>query len=108
MRDSDKIIEKKKALTQYLDDMGALWSYRIELDTILSDRELIVKSLTYLELEEMDLLFDIFPYETVRDVWIKEMLPSDYDIILNKILAYLIFKVDNFDEFRKDVCGQMD
>ena len=60
MRDSDKIIEKKKALTQYLDDMGALWSYRIELDTILSDRELIVKSLTYLELEEMDLLFDIF------------------------------------------------
>jgi hypothetical protein len=108
MRDSDKIIEKKKALTQYLDDMGALWSYRIELDTILSDRELIVKSLTYLELEEMDLLFDIFPYETVRDVWIKEMLPSDYDIILNKILAYLIFEVDNFDEFRKDVCGQMD
>lgn len=108
MRDSDKIIEKKKALTQYLDDMGALWSYRIELDTILSDRELIVKSLTYLELEEMDLLFDIFPYETVRDVWIKEMLPSDYDIILNKILAYLIFEVDNFDEFRKNVCGQMD
>lgn len=108
MRDSDKIIEKKKALTLYLDDMGALWSYRIELDTILSDRELIVKSLTYLELEEMDLLFDIFPYETVRDVWIKEMLPSDYDIILNKILAYLIFEVDNFDEFRKDVCGQMD
>ena len=108
MRDSDKIIEKKKALTLYLYDMGALWSYRIELDTILSDRELIVKSLTYLELEEMDLLFDIFPYETVRDVWIKEMLPSDYDIILNKILAYLIFEVDNFDEFRKDVCGQMD
>lgn len=108
MRDSDKIIEKKKALTQYLDDMGALWSYRIELGTILSDRELIVKSLTYLELEEMDLLFDIFPYETVRDVWIKEMLPSDYDIILNKILAYLIFDVDNFDGFRKDVCGQMD
>jgi hypothetical protein len=108
MRDSDKIIEKKKALTQYLDDMGALWSYRIELDTILSDRELIVKSLTYLELEEMDLLFDIFPYETVRDVWIKEMLPSDYNIILNKILAYIIFEVDNFDEFRKDVCGQMD
>lgn len=108
MRDSDKIIEKKKALTQYLDDMGALWSYRIELDTILSDRELIVKGLTYLELEEMDLLFDIFPYETVRDVWIKEMLPSDYNIILNKILAYLIFEVDNFDEFRKDVCGQMD
>lgn len=108
MRDSDKIIYKKKALTQYLDDMGALWSYRIGLDTILSDIELIVKSLTYLELEEMDLLFDIFPYETVRDVWIKEMLPSDYDIILNKILAYLIFEVDNFDEFRKDVCGQMD
>lgn len=108
MRDSDKIIEKKKALTQYLDDMGALWSYRIELDTILSDRELIVKSLTYLELEEMDLLFDIFPYETVRDVWIKEMLPSDYNIILNKILAYLIFEVDNFNEFRKDVCGKMD
>ena len=107
MRDSDKIIEKKKALTQYLDDMGALWSYRIELDTILSDRELIVKSLTYLELEEMDLLFDIFPYETVRDVWIKEMLPSDYDIILNKILAYLIFEVDNFNKFRKDVCGKM-
>lgn len=106
MRDSDKIIEKKKALTQYLDDMGALWSYRIGLDTILSDRELIVKSLTYLELEEMDLLFDIFPYETVRDVWIEEMLPSEYDTILNKILAYLVFDVKNFKKFKEEICGK--
>jgi hypothetical protein len=36
------------------------------------------------------------------------MLPSEYDIILNKILAYLIFGVDNFNEFRKEVCGKKD
>lgn len=108
MNESEEIIEKKRALTQYLDDMGVLWSYRIDYDTVLSDRELIVQSLTHLELEEMDLIFDIFPYETVRQVWIEEMLPSEYDIILNKILAYLIFGVDNFNEFRKEVCGKKD
>ena len=102
----EDIIEKKRELTQYLYDMGVLWSYRIDVDTILSDKELIVTSLTYLDLEEMDLIFDIFPYETVRQVWIEEMLPSEYDIILNKILAYLIFRVENFNEFRKEVCGK--
>lgn len=108
MSNSEDVIEKKKALTQYLDDMGVLWSYSIGENTILSDKELIEKSLTYLELEEMDLLFDIFSYETVRNEWIKEMLPSDYHIILNKILAYLLFGVKDFDEFRKNACGKMD
>lgn len=108
MSNSEDVIEKKKALTQYLDDMGVLWSYRIGENTILSDKELIEKSLTYLELEEMDLLFDIFSYETVRNEWIKEMLPNDYHIILNKILAYLLFGVKDFDEFRKKACGKMD
>ena len=106
MNISEDILEKKRDLTQYLDDMGALWSYRINYDTILSDKELIVKSLTYLELEEMDLIFDIFSYEIVRQVWIEEMLPSEYDTILNKRLAYLVFDVKNFKKFKEEICGK--
>lgn len=87
----EDIIEKKRELTQYLYDMGVLWSYRIDVDTILSDKELIVTSLTYLDLEEMDLIFDIFPYKTVRQIWIEEMLPSEYDTVLNKMLAYILW-----------------
>lgn len=102
----EDIIEKKRELTQYLYDMGVLWSYRIDVDTILSDKELIVTSLTYLDLEEMDLIFDIFPYKTVRQIWIEEMLPSDYDTVLNKMLAYIYFGVKNFNDFRKKVCGK--
>lgn len=46
-----------------------------------------------------DLIFDIFPYEI-------ECVEGSNDykrlcIILNKILAYLFFGVENFNEFRK-------
>ncbi len=108
MKDSElDNIEKKRELTQYLFEMGALWSYKIDLDTILPDRELIEKSLIYLEFEEMYLIFDIFPYEKIRQVWIEDMVPCDhYYGVLNKLLAYLFFNVKNYKEFKEEVCGK--
>lgn len=110
MEDSERdIIEKKRELSQYLFDKGALWSYKKNRRAILHDKELIVTSLSYLELEEMDMLFDIFPYEEVRRVWIEEMVPNDqYYGILNKMLAYLFFGVKDYKKFKEEVCGKMD
>ncbi len=110
MEDSERdIIEKKRELTQYLFEMGALWSYKIDLDTIIPDRELIEKSLIHLEFEEMYLIFDIFPYEKIRQVWIDEMVPNDhYYGVLNKLLAYMFFGVKDYKKFKEEVCGKMD
>lgn len=103
----EDIIEKKRNLTQYLSERDDSLFYRIGIDTILPDKELIVASLTLLEFEEMYLIFDIFPYEMIREVWIAEMVSVDcYDSVLNKLLAYLFFNVKNYKEFRKEVCGK--
>lgn len=101
------IIEKKRELSQYLYDKGALWSYKKNRLSILHDTELIEKSLIHLELEEMDMLFDIFPYEKIKQVWIENMVPcDDYYGTLNMVLAYFFFDVKNYRKFRKEVCGK--
>lgn len=103
------IIEKKRMLTQYLDDMGAFWSYRIDSDTIMPDKELVVASLIYLELEDMYLIFDVIPYEKIKKVWIEEMVSNDhYYGLHNEMLAYLFFNVKNYKKFKAEVCGKMD
>ncbi len=103
----EDIIEKKRSLTQYLSERDDSLFYKIDIDTILPDKELIVASLTLLEFEEMYLIFDIFPYELIREVWIAEMVSVDcYNSVLNKLLAYLFFGVKNYKKFRKEVCGK--
>ena len=103
----ENIVKKKIGLSQCLYFKNVLWSYRRNKHARLQDNDLIVTSLTYLELEEMDMLFDIFSYDKVKQVWVEKMVShDDYYGVLNKMLAYLIFGVKNYNKFREEICGK--
>lgn len=107
---NNNIVHKKQDLTQYLYEIGALWSYKINSDTVLPDRELIAKSLTYLELEDMWMLWDIYSEEYIRKVWEEDMLPQNeaYMGITNRIVAYVLFHVKDYETYKIQVCGRLD
>lgn len=99
----NELIEKKWDLTQKLYFMGALWSYKIYSDTVLSDdRKLVVKGLSYLEFEDIWMLWDIFPEEYIRQVWEENMLLSEtFYGSINHYLAYMLFGVDDYKSYQE-------
>jgi hypothetical protein len=53
------------------------WSYAdIKADDI-SDDILIEKVLIYLDIEDINSLFLLYPSKTIREIWIKEILIQD-------------------------------
>ena len=60
--DKQEIIEKLK-------EEKVFWSYDVENKEAVADEVLIEKTLIYLDLEEIDALFELFPYEKIKAVW---------------------------------------
>lgn len=106
----NELIEKKWDLTQKLYFMGALWSYKIYSDTVLSDdRELVVKGLSYLEFEDIWMLWDIFPEEYIRQVWEEDMLLCEtFYGSINHYLAYMLFGVDDYKSYQEKTSRKLE
>jgi hypothetical protein len=98
------IEQLKINLSKKLADDGYLWSYKKEDGNILSDDELIEKSLVHLEFEDMYLLFDIFPYKKVKQIWIDKLIvQNEYYNILNKLLAVFFFNIKKPENYISNV-----
>lgn len=97
MKTADKRIAKS-SLLKLLKQENAFWSYEpasITVDNIGDDR-LIAMTLRYLDLKEIDMLFEIYSYKKVKDVWRKLLVPEgDYLYTLNRFLAWYYFKAKN-------------
>lgn len=97
MKTTDKRIAKS-SLLKLLKQENAFWSYEpasITVDNIGDDR-LIAMTLRYLDLKEIDMLFEIYSYKKVKDVWRKLLVPEgDYLYTLNRFLAWYYFKAKN-------------
>ncbi|MBQ0155804.1 MAG: hypothetical protein KBT22_04405 [Bacteroidales bacterium] len=105
--ENEEILDKKRELTQYLYYQGRLWSYKIKTDTILSDRELIEKSLNYLAFEDMWMLWEIYSEDYIRKVWEEDMLPNEtFFGITNRQVAPMLFGIENYDAYREKICGK--
>ncbi len=76
------------------------WSYAdIKADDI-SDEILIEKVLIYLDIEDINSLFLIYPYRTIREIWIKEILIQDpFYHSLNLLLAFLYFHIKSPEKY---------
>ncbi|GHV29037.1 hypothetical protein FACS1894176_11640 [Bacteroidia bacterium] len=87
--------EKIKAeLLKRLHDHHAFWSYDKRYCQTLSDWNLIKFVLIHLDLEDIDLLFKIYPKSTVKQVWMKELaIQGDYLRNMNICFANLYFNI---------------
>jgi hypothetical protein len=76
------------------------WSYADIKSDDISDDILIEKVLIYLDIEDINSLFLIFPYKTIREIWIKEILIQDpFYHSLNLLLAFLYFHIKSPEKY---------
>ena len=92
----------KEILSKKLIDRNSFWSFKMSLDTPIPDDILIEKTLIYLDIEDINKLFAIFPYKRIKQVWRNRMvIQGDYYRSLNKLLAWMYFDIKNPDKYIK-------
>lgn len=103
--EQQEIQDRKTFLTDKIIGENAFWSYTPESvkDIGLSDEFLIEKTLIYLDIPEINVLFSIFPKEKIRQVWEAKLLPQgEYLFNLNKFLAWFYFDIENDSQYVRE------
>jgi len=90
------------SLVQKPKDEHCLWSFNDVSASDIPDDVLIEKVLVYLDLPEIDALFQMFPYKKVKSAWLEHLVPQgDYYYTLNRFLSWYYFKAKRPDAYIK-------
>lgn len=85
---------KKSYLLKKLKAENCLWSYDVASIDSLPDDLLIELTLIHLDLDEINLLFEIYSSSKVKKVWIENVVAQgERYYTLNKFLAWYYFKM---------------
>lgn len=96
--------EIKAFLLDKLKEEKAFWSYDQRTVTVdsIPDELLIALTLRHLDLDEINLLFEIFSEKTIKEAWINQLVPEgDYLRTLNRFIAWYYFHIKNPDRYLK-------
>ena len=94
----------KSNLLAKLKQEHCFWSYNEASISDVSDDMLIEKTLQYLDLPEIDQLFQIYPFRKVKQVWLEHLIPQEeYLYTLNRFLAWYYFKAKLPDAYIKSM-----
>ncbi len=106
IRDKDKKISIKKKLFKLLAEEHAFWSYdpnSINYNSI-SDDQLIALTMRHLDLDEIKMLFDIYPKSKIKSAWSRLLVPEgDYLYTLNRFFAWYYFGSKKPDSYLKSL-----
>ena len=85
-------MDYRLSLFQKLLDQNAFWSYEEPTYDNISDEFLIEKVIVHLDIDDINMLFVIFPEEKIREVWHKKIKSQDpYYHGLNHLMSWLYF-----------------
>jgi len=84
---------------------GGFWSYdKQSVPNSVSDDQLIEAALEKLDIEEIDLLFRLFPVRKIKAVWLRTMvIQGDYYHSLNRFYAWYYFDIRYPDRYLKSM-----
>jgi hypothetical protein len=92
----------KELLLNKLKQEHCFWSYDAESIQNIPDNILIEKTLRHLDLEEINQLFQIYPFKKVKQVWLDYLVPqAEYLYTLNRFIAWYYFKMKRPDTYIK-------
>ena len=73
----------------------------------IPDDILIEKTLIYLDVEDINRLFMIYPSKKIKSVWRERLIiQGEYYYKLNRLLAWLYFGIKNPDKYLKKTINQ--
>lgn len=94
----------KQELLAKLKQEHCFWSYNEHSIQDVSDDILIEKTLLHLDLEEINLLFVIYSFKKIKQVWLDYLVPqAEYLYTLNRFLAWYYFKAKRPDAYIKSM-----
>jgi len=92
----------KQDLRQKLIEQNRLWSFDVSQESSIPDDILIEKTLIYLDIDDINKLFTIYPFKKVKEVWRERLvIQGDYFKRLNRLLAWMYFDIKNPDKYIK-------
>ena len=98
------IMSVKSNLLDKLKQEHCFWSFNEEAISNIPDDILIEKTLQYLDLEDIEQLFQIYSFRKVKKVWLEHLVPQEeYLHSLNRFLAWYYFKVKSPDTYIKSM-----
>ena len=92
-----KLYLKKRLMEEH-----SFWSFEKLSCQNLSDWNLIKYVLLRLDLDDIKYLFELYPKEKIKEVWLQELVPQgDYLLAMNTCFALLYFDAKNPRQYVK-------
>lgn len=92
--------EIKEDLCRKLIANTAFWSYDISAIDEIPDDEIIESTFRVLDLDDIDLMFEIYPRKRILQVWRERMaVQGDYMKMLNIMIAMYYFGIQNPEKY---------
>ena len=90
----------KNHLCEQLVAKNAFWSYDVKSHEEIPDEELIEKCFTVLDLDDIDLMFEIFPRKRIYQVWEERLaIQGEYMQMLNIMIAMYYFGIKEPEKY---------
>ena len=91
----------KSRLVEQLKAVNAFWSYEPSSVKDVPDDILVELVMRYLDMDEIDQLFQLYPAKKVKQAWIENMVPDERCYQLNKFFAWYYFGIKNPGQYVK-------
>lgn len=104
LQSADSRSALKRFLIEKLKQEKVFWSYAPESVTMesITDEQIVELTLIHSDLQEIDLLFELYSFKMVKDVWRKSLIPQgEYLYTLNRFLAWFYFGVKRPETYLK-------
>lgn len=108
IQSTQAIQQRKLSIRNYLCEMlvekNAFWSYDVKSFDDIPDDELIEKCFTTLDINDIDLMFEIFPRKRIRQVWLERLaIQGEYMQMLNVMIAIYYFGIKEPEKYLSKV-----
>ena len=92
--------EIRNHLCEVLVSKNALWSYDVSSYDAIPDEELIEKCFTQLDMDDIDLMFELYPRKCIQQVWRERMaIQGEYMQMLNIMIAMYYFGIKEPEKY---------
>ena len=87
-------------ICEQLTAKNAFWSYNVKSFDTIPDEELIEKCFTTLDIDDINLMFELFPRKQIQQVWRKRMaIQGEYMQRLNILIAMYYFDIKEPEKY---------
>ena len=84
----------KRELISHLKKANAFWSYQVDSIKDVPDDILVELVMLHLDLDDIDMLFQLYPFPFVKKAWIENVVAQgERYYVLNRFFAWFYFGI---------------